>query len=294
MKKPITIHTTFHDYSNTYNGEYFDYFQIHIYSMAQVISTYYHPEFATIKTVTNAAEIILETIRERSDRRNKITLFQKKGKFLIAEDSELIDQGEVLVFDAKRMCYEYSDEYVDSQYFLSNIKIDDFLKNSFLTIGAEDLFEVVAPFAKKMRKNNDDLELRNEELRLLNASDPNFTLEIYTIEKNYKPVLKSSFLLHSEEGLYLPEYFSTIHSNERITYLLKEIATGKVIDGNLKEDIESIKYFKWQRKNPSIIDLEALNRMELDSDDPDFISYDDYVANEDEYEEGDDEYSPRF
>jgi len=34
--------------------------------------------------------------------------------------------------------------------------------------------------------------------------------------------------------------------------------------------------------------------MELDSDDPDFISYDDYVANEDEYEEGDDEYSPRF
>jgi hypothetical protein len=92
MEQPITIHTTFQDYSDTYNGEYFDYFQIHTYSMAQIISTYYHPEFATIKTVTNAVDAILETIKERSGRRNKITLFQKKGKFLIAKDSELIDQ----------------------------------------------------------------------------------------------------------------------------------------------------------------------------------------------------------
>ena len=31
-------------------------------------------------------------------------------------------------------------------------------------------------------------------------------------------------------------------------------------------------------------------RMELDTDDPNFLSYDDYVANDDEFEEGDDEY----
>ncbi|PQB07553.1 hypothetical protein BST83_10575 [Polaribacter filamentus] len=294
MKRPVTIYTPFEDFKNSYKGEYFNYFQIHIYSMAEVISTYYIPELTTIETVKKAAQTILEAIRKRSDRKNRITLFQKNGKFLIAESEDLIDQGEVLKFNEAQMCYEYADEYDGSQYFLNKIKIDSFIKNSFITIGAEDLFEEVVVFAQQMRENNDAWELRNEKLRLLNASDPRFTLEIYKIEKDYKPVLKSSIQCHSEEAIYLPEYFNIIQSSQRYTYILKEITTNKIIEGNLEEDIESIKHSKWQRKNPSVIDLEAMQRMELDDDDPNYLSYDDYVANEDELEEGDNEYSPRF
>jgi hypothetical protein len=294
MKRPITIYTPFEDFESNYDGDYFNYFQIHIYSMEEIISTYYLPELTTIETVKRAAQTILETIRTRSRRRNRISMFQKSGKFLIAESEDLIDQGEVLKFYEAQMCYEYADNYYDTEYFLNNIKIDNFIKNSFITIGAEDLFEEVAVFAQQMREDNDACELRNEKLRLLNASDPRFTLDIYKIEKDYKPVLKSSIQVHSEKAIYLPEYFNKIESSQRYTYILKEIATNKVIDGSLEEAIEGIKYSKWQRKNPSVIDLEAMQRMELDADDPDYLSYDDYVANDDELEEGDDEYSPRF
>ena len=294
MERPITVYTTFDEYENSYNDAYFNYFQIHIYSMAEIISTYYKPELTTIETVKRAAETILQEIRNRSNRKNKVTLFQKKGKFLIAEYPELIDQGEVLVFNVKDMCYEYSDDYDGSEYFLNNIKIDDFIKNSFITVGAEDLFEEVEPFVKKMKENNDAWEKDNEDLRKLNKTNPTLILEIYKIEKNYKPVLKESIPIHSYNAIFLPEYAVLFQTNNRISYLLKEIDTDKIIEGDLEEDIESIKFRKWQRKNPSVIDLEALNRTELDNDDPDFLSYDDYVANDDEYEEGDDEYSPRL
>ncbi len=39
-----------------------------------------------------------------------------------------------------------------------------------------------------------------------------------------------------------------------------------------------------------IIDMGDMLRMELDNDDPNFLSYGDYIANEDELEEWDEEY----
>ena len=73
-----------------------------------------------------------------------------------------------------------------------------------------------------------------------------------------------------------------------------EIETGKIVESDIEDIIESIKFAKWQRKHPPLIDLNDAMRMELDNDDPNFLSWDDFVANDDEYEEGDDEYEPGF
>ena len=55
MERPITVYTSFEEYPSEYSGDYFDYFQIHIYSIPQIISTYYDPKLTTIATVKNAA-----------------------------------------------------------------------------------------------------------------------------------------------------------------------------------------------------------------------------------------------
>lgn len=294
MERPITIYRTFEEYTSKYTGEYFYFFQIHIYSIPQIVSTYYNPKLTTIATVKNAAQVILKNIQERSNRGNRISLFEKDGKFIIAEDSELIDEGEPLYFNAKDNRYEYIENIYSIEDFLDGIKIDDFIRNSLITVGAEDLYEVVSPYAEKMRINNDKWEKQNEKLRNLNKTDPKFTLEFYKIEKDYKPVLKEAIPIHSEEAIYLPEFHQIIMSQDRITYLIRSNETNKVIDGSIEEAIEGMKYTKWQRRNPSVIGLNELQRMELDDDDPDFLNYDDYINNDDEVEEGDEDYTPSF
>jgi hypothetical protein len=297
MERSITIHTSPEDYTNTYNGEHFAYFQIHIYSVPEIISTYYNPENTNKETVRSTAEVLAKKIKERSGHRaKKITMFEKNGKFLICESPELFDDGEILSFDKQRSLYEYDfdQDLNDIDDYLGDIKVDDFIKNGLITIGASDLYDVIEPIAMTKRAMNDRYLERCEEERRLNLSDPKLNLEIYRIEKNYKPVLIKTFQLHKHDSMYLPEYSSLIQSDERITFLVKDIATGKILEGNLNEDIEGLKYNKWQRKHPSIIDAGDMQRMELDDDDPDFLSWDDYVNNDDEMEEGDEDYEPGF
>jgi hypothetical protein len=291
MERPITIYTGYEEYYSKYNGKYFDYFQIHIYSISQIISTYYDPKLTTIPTVKNAAETILKEIQKRSNRGKRISLFEKNGKFLITEDSELIDQGEPLYFNPETVSYEYMEETISIDDLLNGIKIDDFIRNSLITVGAEDLYEIIAPFAKKMCENNDAWETENEKLRELNKKDPKFTLEFYTIEKNYKPVLKESIPIHSEEAIYLPEYLKIIQSQNRITYLIRDNNTNKIVDGSIEDAIEGIKHTKWMKRNPSVIDLDELQRMEMGIDNPDTLGYDNH---DDELEEGDEDYTPGF
>ena len=47
----VTIYTTSEDYRSIYKGEYLNYFQIHIYSMPEIISTYYNPKTTTLDVV---------------------------------------------------------------------------------------------------------------------------------------------------------------------------------------------------------------------------------------------------
>jgi hypothetical protein len=297
MERSITIHTSPEDHTNIYDGEYFDYFQIHIYSVTEIISTYYNPEYTNKETVSSTAENLVKKIKERSGHRaKKITMFEKNGKLLICESTELFDDGEILFFDKERSLYEYDfdQDLNDIDDYLGDIKVDDFIKNGLITIGASDLYDMIQPIAIKKRAQNDSYLEKCEEERRLNLSDPKLNLEIYRIEKNYKPVLIKTFKLHKHDSMYLPEYSSLIQSDERITFLVKDIITGKIIEGNLNEDIEGLKYNKWQRKHPSIIDAGDMLRMELDDDDPDFLSWDDYVNNDDEMEEGDEDYQPEF
>jgi len=294
MERPTTIYTSFEEYEAEYTGEYFDYFQIHIYSIPQIVSTYYDPKLTTIANVKNGAKTILKNIQERSSRGNRISLFEKNGKFLIAEDHKFIDDGEPHYFNPEKVRYEYIEEINSIEDFLNGTKIDDFIRNSLVTVGAEDLYEVVGPHAKKMRKNNDAGEVENEKLRELNKQDPKLTFEVYKIEKNYKPVLKDSIPIHSYAAIFLPEHYKVIRSSNRITYLVRDYETNKIIDGNIEDAIESIKYFKWQKRHPSVIGLNEMQRMELDDDDPDFLSWDDYIDNSDEPEEGDEDYTPSF
>jgi hypothetical protein len=295
MERSITIHTSPEDYTNTYNGEHFDYFQIHIYSVPEIISTYYNPENTNKETVRSTAEVLVKKIKERCGHRaNKITMFEKNGKFLICENPELFDEGEIFFFDKQSVQYDYDYENSINELdkYLGNSKVDDFIKNGLITIGASDLFEIIEPFAIEKRNRSDNYIESCEEERKLNLTNPKFNLEIYRIEKDYKPLLIKTVPLHNHSSLYLPEYTSIIQSDERITFLVKDIVTGKIIEGDLKEDIENLKHSKWQKKHPSVIDLSDLQRMELDDDDPDFLSWEDYTANDDEIEDGEEDYQP--
>lgn len=297
MEKLDMIYTSPEEFAGHYYGNYFDYFQLHIYSVPQIISHYYSPEHYTLESVKEKAENLLKEIKKNSgSRAEQITMFERNGKFLISADPELFDEGEILSFSKKRKIFEYDFDLdiSDIDLFLEGEKVDSFIKKGLISIGASDLFEVLEPIAMKKRADNESQLAYNEEERKLNLSDPKFHLEIYRIEKDYKPVLVNTFPLHSPASMYLPEYSSLIQSSDRITFLLKEIASGKIIEGNLDEDIEGLKYSKWAKKHPSVIDLEAMHRMHLDDDDSDFLRWDDYVANDDEMEEGDEDYTPHF
>ncbi|MBV5343498.1 hypothetical protein JZU68_07775, partial [bacterium] len=241
------------------------------------------------------AENALVTIQKNSSRGKDITIFEKNGKFLIAEHKELIDPGEMLVFESQAGKYIWVENGNDFFEFIGDIQPDAFIKNALITVGAEDLYPVVEPYALKLRQNQDKFNNDCIKWRELNQTIPLLNLEIYRIETNYVPRLVQKIPCHSyESGLFLPEYQFLQKTDERTTYLLREIATNKVIEGSLDEAIEHAKYQKWARKHPPFMNPGDMMRMELDDDDPDFLSWDDYIANDDEFEEGDDEYSPNM
>lgn len=297
MEKLDIIHTSSEDFTDKYYGDYFDYYQLHIYSVPQIISHYYSPEHYTAEAVKEKADRLLNQIKDNSgSRAPKITMFEKNGKFLISCNPDLFDEGELLSFNKSHKIFEYDFDLdiSDIDVFLEGQKVDSFIKKGVISIGASDLFEVLEPIAQKKRAASDKHLEYNEQTRKLNLSDPKFNLEIYRIEKDYKPVLVNTFPLHSPASMYLPEYSSLIQSGDRITFLLKEIASGKIIEGNLNEDIEGLKQSKWMKNHPSVIDAEAMHRMHLDDDDPDFLSWNDYIDNDEEAEEGDEDYHPHF
>lgn len=297
MDRLITLYTNSEDFTENYFDEYFDYFQIHIYSVPGIISNYYNTDTYTVEFIKREAEKLLKKIKECSSHRApKITMFEINGKFLICDNPELFDDGEILYFDQQRMHYEYDFDLNinDIDVFLGDIKVDHFIEKGLTSVGASDLFEIIKPIAQKKRAASDQYLKSNEETRKLNLSDPKLNLEIYRIEKDYKPVLINIFQLHRHDSMYLPEFSSLIQSDDRITFLVKDIASGKILEGNLIEDIERLKYNKWQRKHPSIIDVDDIQRMQLHDDDPDFLSWEDFANNDDEIEEGDENYQPNF
>lgn len=293
MKNPLTKISQFEEYTDAYKGDFFRHYQIHIFSVPQIISTYYDPRYIEIDQVKHIAENLFDKIRTRSNRNNEVTLFEKNNKFLISEHSKLIEPAEIMEFDAENLKFEFSEDNDDFFDFLGETKVDVFVRNALITVGAEDLYSEIEPFVNQHCKEQGRLNSYYAELRDLDKTNPLYKLEIYRIEKNYIPVKIDEKQCNSVESFnLLPEYRSIEKKDKRITILLKEISTGKIVEGDINEAIERIKYNKWFRKNPSVIDAGALFRMELDDDDPNFLSWDDYVSNDEENEEGDDEYTP--
>lgn len=279
MERPITITTYFTEYVSEYNGTYIDYNQIHIFCVPYIISTYYEVDKSTIQSVRNAATTILREIRKISSRKNRISLFEKDGKFLITESENVVDLGELLTFFPSKMCYETTEDSGDMDNMFSDRRIDQFFKDGLTTVGAPELYNVIEPHIIKKQENNDSWKADNEKLRKLNISDPKFTLKFYYIGKDYKPQLKHSFPIHSPDAHFkLPEFEKIFLSSRRMISLTIDNETGKPIESCLIEEVENVRSMDELRRQPSVIDLGALQRMELDEDDPDFLSYDDYVG----------------
>jgi len=287
---PVVLTHFFLDYSEGYEEHFYDYYQIHVFSLGKIISQYYDPSDFTPDYVKDTANNLLKIIRQRSQRKNQITMFQNHNKFMITEHKEFVDPGDILDFYVETLRYDYSDDFDDLFELIDGFNVELFIKEAFLKIGGEDLYKAVEPYVVKLRKQQLQQELRFNNLRELNKTDPLLKLEVYRIEKNYIPIKIHEFLCHDEESaLFIPEHHKLI-KQERIAYILQEISTGKLIENSIDDTIHLIKHNKWQRKNPSVIGLDEMRRMELDNEDPDFLSWDDYVANEDEYEEGDEDF----
>ncbi len=295
MEKQLSRITNYKNFDKNISADYIDFYQIHIYTVEEIISTYYNPEFIDkdgIRVIVNKMESILH---QKSDRNLKITLFEKNNKFMFFEDERLIYGGDLCEFNKEKFCFEIKEDQVDFFDLIGEMKADEFIKHGLIAVGAEELYPEIETMALNLLKNQDRIQADYIKWRELNQISPLLKLEIYRIEKDYIPRLIQESVGNSYESiLFLPEYKYLQNLDERTTYLLREIASNKIIEGSLRDAIEHAKYQKWFRKHPPLIDPADMMRMELDNDDPNFLSWDDYVANDDEYEEGDDEYSPEF
>lgn len=282
------------DFASVYQGEYFDCYQIHVFSYNKVFSTYFNPEMIDIVQLKQNAEKVIAEIAKRSQPQTTPALFEKNGKFLITYNNDILDPVELFEFDPEFVRYEPDYDCDDLFEFIGAIPIDVFMKNAMVSIGAEELYGEIEEQVKKLvEQQNSDIAYYAE-TRTLDKSVPKFLIEIYKIEKDYKPVLIEELQSHHfEKTLFLPEHRYVMKMDSRFTFKAIDIATKNVVENHIKDTIESIRFNKHLRKNPPTIDLGAMQRMELDNDDPNFLSWEDYTANDDEYEEGDDEYTPR-
>lgn len=289
------IVTTADEYTNEYKGEYYDCYQIHIFSFDRIFSTYFNRDNITVDQLRLNAESIISEIQKYNHRRVQGFLFEKNGKFLITENSNISDEVELFVFDPEFVRYEpCEDDYVDLYEFLGETRVETFIKNALISVGAEELIAVVETQVNNLIEGQNTGDNYFNKLRESDKTDPKYIIEIYKIEQNYIPVKMQEIQSnHFEDTLSLPEYRKPISSENRMTYKIREISTDKIIEDNIEDAIEHIKYMKHLRKNPPLMDLSDLQRMELDNNDPDFLSSDEFTG-ADEDEEGDDEYSPRF
>lgn len=282
------------DYKESCSEDYSEYYQLHILSYSKLVSSYYKKTVFDFKRLTNEIHSLLKTIQKKSTLTDTVTLYEKDGIFLLTDSDELINYIELYDFETTKGCYEYI-QGIDLFDFLEGKPVDIFIKNALTTVGAASLIEQINPFLTHHRKEQIRIDKIMQDYRDEDKVSPKYLVEIYKIEKNYKPIKIHEFKCATVQSAQsLREIRLLTYSDNRTVSIIKEIATGKTIEESLEQAIESIKNTKWQKRNPSVNDLDAMQRMELDNDDLDFISYDDYVATDDELEEGDEEYEPRF
>lgn len=270
-------------------------YQIHVYSIAYIYSYYYHLDEASVDEVRSIANGIFEKIKKRTNKRLKITLFEHDGVFLIAQDDHLLPEMDVYEFEPESFSYEFMDDSCSNVFdFLGKRSIDEYIIKALKSVGADKILPHIEPLLKELVEKQNAQNLYYEKHRQDGRKSPKFLVEIYNIEKNYKPKKITEFKVASMEAyIVLPEIKDWL-APDRMASKVTDIETGKVIEDDIQDIIEGIKHAKWQRKNPSLFSMSDLHRLELDSNDPDSLSWDELIANDDEFEEGDDEYEPGF
>lgn len=294
MKRPLILTTSYSEFLEPYDGDIENHYQVHLLSFLEVLSWYFDPEEYSIEEMPAEALNIFTKVKNGYGSEGS-TLFQIDGKYLITEHPEIYQLYSLFEIDSDRFCYKFPDNDIKYLDFLGKKSPSEYIKCQLTAIGAPDLYPVLEHLSLKLDEGEAKSLKQQEAWRQLDKTDPKFRLEVYRIGINYVPVKDKEFLVHGHESaMCLPEYQPVYDLDNRIVYLMIDLATNKVIDGDLQQDIESIKYHKWQRKHPGTVDLGDMQRMELDNDDPDFLSWEELVANDDEVEEGDDEYTPDF
>jgi hypothetical protein len=287
--------TEFKDYNIEASNNYSAYYQIHILSYNKIVSSYYNKEDYDFEDINKKANKLYNSIKNKSVEIYNISLFNTEDIFLITDDKTLIEEDELNEYNSEYGRYEKSNDYEDIFSFLDKTNIDTFIESALITVGAKKMIPPLKTKIESLLKTQNRSREFWEKLNETEKGEPKYIVEVYRIERNYKPSKIQEFKCATLEASYcLPEIKLLLDSDKRITCLIKEIDTGKIIEGSLKEAIESIKFEKWQKRNPTIIDSELMLRMELDNDDPNFINYEDFIANDDELEQGDEDYQPRF
>ncbi|WP_142683050.1 hypothetical protein [Chitinophaga polysaccharea] len=244
----------YNDYPNNYSGNGADHYQLHIFAVPQTISTYYDPSIVSRAQVRKIAEDLLIAVRERSIRGNKVTLFENNGKYLLTEHDKLVDPGEMLRFNARHARYETDLDSDNSDLFdyIGDVRVDELFNNVLKCIGATDLMSVIEPHIAFLKQEQERIESFYTQLRSQNEADPKLKLEIYRIEKNYKPVKIKEVLCHNEDGaICLPEHRAYWAADNRVTYLLRDIEKDQIIYGSLADSVERLMHEKWLKKHPN-------------------------------------------
>lgn len=261
------IITTAKEYTNQYSGDYFDYYQIHIFSFNQIFSTYFNPDNISIEQLRLNAQNIIAVIQKNSENRNQGFLFENNGKFLITESVGITDHVELFEFNPEFVRYEQCYDFDDLFDFLGETKVETFIKNALTSVGAKELINVIEPQLNNLMQCQSNSNEYYNKIRESDKNSPKYLIEVYRIEKNYNThlvqVIKSNDF---ESTLYLPEYRKAISDENRMGYKVKDIDTNKVVEDPLKEIIERIKFAKHLKENPPIMDLDELQKMEFEDE----------------------------
>jgi len=295
MENQFSKVTKSSDYTDSCIADYTEYYQLHILSYSQVFSNYYKKTEYKLAHVKDNSLIILDSIQKKTTFPLEVSLYEKDGIFLITDSDELINYTDLFDFNIEQGCYDYADHGINLFEFIGEQAVDTFIKNALTTVGAASLIPVVKPFFQELLEEQANIFEYYNKMRDEDKTSPKYLVEIYKIEKNYIPKVTHEFKCASiESATTLPEIKNLVLNDERTTMLIKEIATDEVVEGSLDEAIEGIKYTKWMKKQQEIAKAIRQQRIAGKNDSPLLINDATELNNNDEYEEGDDEYMPKF
>ena len=163
---------------------------------------------------------------------------------------------DVYEFEPESFSYEFMDDSCSNVFdFLGKRSIDEYIIKALKSVGADKILPHIEHLLKELVEKQNEQTLYYEKHREDSKKSPKILVEIYRIEKDYKPKKVTEFKVASMEAyIVLPEIKDWL-APDRMASKVTDIETGKVIEDDIQDIIEGIKHAKWQRKNPPFLDL---------------------------------------